>query len=296
MKKDLNCPYTIIDKDIICEHKLARIDISSIRTLHNHDGYEIVLFLRGDASIIVESVEKKLERGDMVFISPFSFHGLNLNFTDIDKYERIVLNIRYNYLQELCDDETDLTVCFHQISPGRPNIIHLSEDALQQFVSIGDRLEKSINTKQYCQKLLSRALLSEFMVLACQYMKLSVAANYESIMPAIISNVVEYIEQNISGNISVSSIANHLHYNPDYLSRAFKNTTGLSLKHYINAKKCSLAQQYLHQGYSPYDVCFMIGFNNYSSFSRLFSEIIGCSPKQYQMKYQCEYCNKLLSL
>lgn len=290
MKKDLRCPYSIIDEDIICEHKLARIIIPSTVTLHNHDGYEIVLFLGGDVSLIVESVEKKLECGDIIFINPYSFHGLNL--TDAEHYERIVLNIRYKYLQELNDDETDLSVCFRQMFSGRLNIMHLSENTFQQFVSLAHRLEKSIATRQYGQKLLSKAILSEFMILAGQYMELSVAPNYDSIMPTLISNTFEYIEQNLTANITISSIAEHLHYNSDYLSRVFKNTVGSSLKHYINAKKISLAQQYLHQGYSPYDVCFMVGYNNYSSFSRRFSEQIECSPKQYQLKYQREYGKK----
>ena len=284
MKKDLRCPYSIINQDIICEHKLARMIIPSAVTLHNHDGYEIVLFLGGDVSLIVESIEKKLECGDMIFINPYSFHGLNL--TDAEHYERIVLNIRYKYLQELNDDETDLSVCFRQIFSGRLNIMHLGENKLQQFVSLADRLEKSIATRQYGQKLLSRAILSELMILAGQYMELSVAPNYDSIMPTVVSNTFEYIEQNLTANITVNSIAEHLHYSSDYISRVFKNTAGSSLKHYINAKKISLAQQFLHQGYSPYDVCFMVGYNNYSSFSRRFSEQIGYSPKQYQLKYR----------
>lgn len=281
MKKDLHCPYSIIDRDIICEHKLARILLSSLLTLHNHDGYEIVLFLAGDVSIFVESAEKKLERGDMIFIGPYTFHGLNV--LDIEKYERIVINIRYNYLQMLSDDETDLSICFSQMYPGRPNIIHLNEDALQKFVALGDRLEKCLTMRQYGQKILSKALLSEFMIMAGQHMGLSATQHYESIMPSIVSNIFEYIEQNLNTNITVNSIAKHLHYSCDYLSRVFKNTTGGSLKHYINAKKISLAQQYLRQGCTPHDVCFMLGYNNYSSFSRLFSEQIGQSPKQYQL-------------
>lgn len=69
----------------------------------------------------------------------------------------------------------------------------------------------------------------------------------------------------------------------DYLNRVFKATTGSSIKHFISAKKISLAQQYLRQGYPPYDVCFMIGYKNYSSFFRRFSEQVGLSPKQYQL-------------
>ena len=55
---------------------------------------------------------------------------------------------------------------------------------------------------------------------------------------------------------------------------------------YINAKKIVLAQKLLLQNYSPYDVCFMVGYNNYSSFSRRFSKQIGTSPKQFQLSHK----------
>ena len=54
MKKDLDCPYSMIDREIICEHKTARVTPEDINTVHNHDGYEIVFFLRGDVNIMIE--------------------------------------------------------------------------------------------------------------------------------------------------------------------------------------------------------------------------------------------------
>jgi AraC-like DNA-binding protein len=79
-----------------------------------------------------------------------------------------------------------------------------------------------------------------------------------------------------------------LHYSSDHLSRVFSEAMGDSLNHYINAKKIVLAQKLLLQNYSPYDVCFMVGYNNYSSFSRRFSKQIGIAPKQFQLSHRDE--------
>lgn len=124
MKKDLHCPYSILNADIICEHKSARIDNPGNVTLHNHDGYELLLFLKGDASVFVESEEKKLEPGDIIMIRPYLFHGIRV--ADISCYERVVLNIRPEILQNLSDGESDLSLCFHA-SESRLNLLHLTE-------------------------------------------------------------------------------------------------------------------------------------------------------------------------
>lgn len=172
---------------------------------------------------MVESEEKKLERGDLVFISAYAFHGIGL--IDSDRYERVVINIRWNCLRELGEETADLTSCFSRTPAGKLNILRLEEEDILTFTDLAARLTDPLTVEQ---------------------------------------------------------IAKEIHHNSDYLSRVFKDTTGGPLKQYINARKMFLTRQYLQQGYPPYEVCFMIGYNNYSSFSRRFSAQIGCSPKQYQ--------------
>ena len=99
MKKSLNFPYTVIDNEIICEHKRARVDKADISTVHNHDGYEVVLFLDGDVNMMIEPELIKMKPGDIFLISPLVFHGVDL--VDVSGYERIVINIQYEYLRNL---------------------------------------------------------------------------------------------------------------------------------------------------------------------------------------------------
>ena len=108
-------------------------------------------------------------------------------------------------------------------------------------------------------------------------------------MPVAVAKVLEYIDKHLSDEITINAMSAELHYSSDHLSRAFSEATGDSLKHYINAKKIALAQKLLLENNSPYDVCFMVGYNNYSSFSRRFSNQIGVSPKQYQLSNRVGY-------
>ena len=287
MKKDFNCNYSCLDSDVICEHKVARVNPNDVKTLHNHDGYEIVLFLGGNVKFFMEYEEKQLERGDLLMVSSYSFHGIDM--TDIHSYERVVINIQESFLNKISSMETNLSDCFHQISPTKLNFIHLSEKVISEFINLASKLENIITYKPYGYQVLKAAYLSEIMVLINQQTVTSTMHTYTSIMPSIVAKTFEYIEKNISTNISIHEMAVQLHHNSDYLSRSFKFVTGSSLKHYINAKRISLAQRYLREGNSPYDVCFMTGFNNYSNFSRTFSNHIGCSPKLYQVNYRSEF-------
>lgn len=286
MRKDINCPYSVLNADIICEHKCAKINLLTTTTLHNHDGYELVLFLNGNVSLFIESVEKKLIRGDLVLVPPYAFHGLNLTIDDaanVADYERIVLNIRPSLLQKISDEKTDLYEYMQEETSDKYNIIHIENDVLDEYIDILDNLESATKNPRFGNSLIAKAALTEFLVNLANYSMHSSTTPFTNNMSKIVSDTFELIEENITENITVEMIAAKLHHNTDYIGRTFKRAVGLPIKHYINAKKISLAQQYLRQGYSPSEVCFMVGYENYSSFSRRFSAHIGISPKQYQL-------------
>lgn len=284
MNRDLHCPYSILSSDIICEHKSARIEQPNTSTLHNHDGYELLLFLNGNANIFVESEEKKLQYGDLIIIPPYLYHGIRV--TEIEQYERIVINIRSNILKALGDDETNLLSVFQPENDNKFILVSLSEQQVLEIEPILGNLEKSLNRRMYGHSVLSKAYLTEFLINIANLMQRTPSAEYENIMSPIVKRIFEYIDDNIYNELSVQIIAQNLHHNIDYLGRVFKTATGSSLKYYINGKKIALAQKLLREGNSPYDVCFMLGFNNYSSFSRCFSAHAGMSPKQYVMSFR----------
>ena len=284
MKKALDCPYSMIDREIICEHKTARVTPEDINTVHNHDGYEIVFFLHGDVNIMIEPDIIEMKRDDMFFISPLVFHGLNLE--DISSYERVVVNIQYECLKQLGDSETDFSTLFRSESSPEMNHLRIPEEDLPYFIETAEKLQHSIESDDFGHNVLSKALLVEFLLSTCKYASRAPLEKKNSIMPVVVSRIFDYIDSHLEEDLTINSMATNLHYSSDHLSRVFSEATGDSLKHYINAKKIALAQKLLLQNYSPYDVCFMVGYNNYSSFSRRFSKQIGESPKQFQLSHK----------
>ena len=284
MKKCLNFPYTVIDSKIICEHKTARVDKSDIKTVHNHDGYEVVLFLKGDVNMMIEPELFKMKPGDIFFVSPLVFHGIDLE--DVSGYERIVINIQYEYLRNLGDDETDFSTLFRSSMSSNMNHLRIPEESLPMFIQVAKNLEKALHSNDYGHNILARSYLCEFLLLTCRYSENVPPQKKSSTVPVAVAKILEYIDTHLTDEITINAMSAELHYSSDHLSRVFSEATGDSLKHYINAKKIALAQKLLQQNNSPYDVCFMVGYNNYSSFSRRFSNQIGMSPKQYQLTYR----------
>ena len=273
-------------KKIICEHKIGGLSASPEPVLHNHDGYEILVFLDGDANFYVEKEGKSLEKGEVLCISPYTFHYAEP--LEPAYYERIVLSISKELLTELSTETVDLSACFSVAPAGHINVLHLAEDALQRLIDYTQQLEEILRTSCFADELLTKALLIQILVLLNSPLHRNVLIKYPSIMPLPVKNTVSYIEEHLTENFTIRDLAEELHHNSDYISRCFKKITGITLQNYIIAKRISLAQEYLSKGYPPSEVCYLCGFNNYSNFSRTFTMHLGISPKKYQMSRRPE--------
>lgn len=271
----------VLEQDIMCECKDISIGFDARDVLHNHDGYELLLLLNGKLNMYSEGDGKTLDRGDLVCVKAHCFHHARLYSPEV--YDRVVINFKESVLEKLSTDKTDLGRCFRQVPSGKLNYLHLDEEQVQCFLKYAKELQAALKDNSFGSDVLSYALLTQILVLAncCGFE--DTKPQYTGIMPKLVSETFAYIDQHLTEDLSLNVLEKQLQYNGIYISRCFKKVMGITLQQYIIAKRCSLAQQYLAQGYSPCDACFMTGFNNYSSFSRTFLQQIGISPKKYQL-------------
>lgn len=97
----------------------------------------------------------------------------------------------------------------------------------------------------------------------------------------------EYVEracQLISSNYattSVQQLASQLHLNRSYLSRIFKESTGISIQSYLTNTRLQAARSLILRDYTVSQASAMVGYSDIASFSRAFKNYYKISPKQY---------------
>jgi len=97
----------------------------------------------------------------------------------------------------------------------------------------------------------------------------------------------QYINDNFTKPISINDIASFVNVNPSYLSRTFKNKTGIGLVDTINRKRVEVSKDLLRLGTAKvYEIADAVGFEDTTYFSHVFKKYTGMSPKEYQIKYQ----------
>lgn len=99
----------------------------------------------------------------------------------------------------------------------------------------------------------------------------------------IIVKAKRYIQEHYAEDISLTTVADYLNLSSGYLSILYKKETGENFIDYIIHFRVEKARELLRTtDLKIYEVAKKVGYENIYYFSRIFSKVVGVSPKQYQ--------------
>lgn len=154
-----------------------------------------------------------------------------------------------------------------------------------QDVIDGKDMENLFLSIANCNKLANRPLepllLSYIWKLIFSLQQMNTSAD------KIYKKTEEYVERACSlihdhyATTSVQKIAGMLHLNRSYLSRIFRDVTGISIQAYLTNTRLQAARSLILQDYTISQASAIVGYSDIASFSRAFKNYYKISPKQY---------------
>lgn len=95
-----------------------------------------------------------------------------------------------------------------------------------------------------------------------------------------------YILANLSNDISVKDVAEHIHLNPEYFSKLFKKEMGENVKNYMLRIKVDAAKDMLENPNIPVSIVSLeLGYSNFSHFTQMFKKHEGITPSEYRKTF-----------
>ena len=102
-----------------------------------------------------------------------------------------------------------------------------------------------------------------------------------------LSSVIQYIESHAAELEKIEDIADACYISRSHLARLFRQELNISVMSYLNSVKLHKASELLLKtNNSIIDVSIECGFNSAQYFSRVFKNLIGCTPHEYRKKYK----------
>ena len=232
---------------------------------HSHNMVEIYYFLRGNARFVVEGNIFSLERGNILVMASGQTHHLLLEPSTV--YERMALLI------DTCAVPPEFDCISEQIYEGS-NLFELTKSEQTWF-------EESFSLISKVSEDLQKNLLFSFASMIFSLLSTKITRNIDShIEDNAIKKAINYINKNLSNDLSLNIIATELYCDKASLNRKFRKIMGCTVWEYVVRRRIYSSRQRLFFSGSVTDAFENSGFNDYSSFFRAYKRIIGVSPSE----------------
>lgn len=270
-----NASFECINHDMGFSYLHKSIEKSKIKTdpPHTHkDLFEIFILLNGNVDYVIEGNQFHVNPYDIVLVNNDELHRSITK--DDSHFECILLSINLDFfVKNNCSDFTDMI--FNR-NTGTNNVIPAGTVIESGIYDIYARLEQYIQEAPVCLAVVKSVIIELLYNINKQIVKsTSINYNQKNIKP-----ILEYINNNLTQELSLDLIANNFFLTKQYLCKIFKENTGFTVKKYISYKRIVLVREFYSSGMSISEACIRAGFNDYSNFYRIFTKMMHEPPKK----------------
>lgn len=101
----------------------------------------------------------------------------------------------------------------------------------------------------------------------------------------LIDEIDRWIRAEADEELSLSALSEKLGCSPFYLSKKFREISGMALREYLRERRLALALKEVRDtGRAILDIALQYGFSSHEAFTRAFKEAYGVSPSEYRRR------------
>lgn len=258
--------------------------IPPVIDFHQHTFYEVFFFISGNVDYIIEGKTYHLRPGDLIITNNKDIHKPDIK--PGKPYERYVLWLDYNFFNHINIYDEDLLSCFEDAAQKDYRLIRPDDSSIITLKKISELICKEKSSSLFGSHIMTTSYIMEFLVTLsrCYFDSLDMVKN-DITENDITNRAIEYINENISSDLTLDKISQEMFISKFYLSKQFKQFTGLSVYQYIIKKRLTISRNLIKNGIPVTTAYSSSGFNDYSNYLKAFKREFGKNPSEYFPKY-----------
>lgn len=248
-----------------------------------HDFWEFVCVDNGVVEIGADDRLYRLERGDIIFHKPMEFHTIR-SLQHAPNLLVASFICHSPAMQQLARGLFSLS------GEGKAILSKLVREAQGAFSTpINDprveQLERAPSAPFAAEQLI-QLYLEQFLIELIRSHSASSVKSDRFISTishrTSLQQIVSYLEQHIGEKLTVEQICTDNMIGRSYLQELFNREFGCGVMQRFNILKIERAKQLIRVGNLSFSqIAYQLGFQSLHYFSRIFKQIVGCSPSQY---------------
>ena len=266
---------------------LVKPFVQSDVTSHDHDCFELAYVTGGTAVQTLNGVAETVRKGDYFIIDYGSEHSYQntRNFTLINCL----------FLSEIIDDtlagcrsfDELLRVClirYHRQYLGKTPVNRIFHDEDGRILNLLQGMREEYLSKSTGYREIFRGRLLEILILTMRkVVEEHDSRNDQSNRSEMVMEAIHYLEMHYSDKAVLGNFCNEHHYSQQYVSRRFKQETGLTALEYlqkIRIEKC--CELLAGSEMSIQEIAHSVGYEDAKFFQQVFKRMVRMSPREYR--------------
>lgn len=273
-------PRLTRDKALVIRHSALRCVLP-----HDHLFFELTYILDGTVRHTIDGRSSTLQPGDYFIVDYGSTHGYETSdgatFSNLDCLflpEFVDPGLKGSEsLQDIFSHY--LIFCNLHALPSSPTQM-IFHDADGTVLSILKKMQEESEKKAPGYMEMIRCHLIEIILLTIRRIENASAAYGDHSVSRFLS---EYVAEHYSESISLSELASQLHYSLPYVSKRFKEETGMTFMAYLQSCRIRHATRLLLSTQcSIAEIAEAVGYRDVKFFAQMFKAATGDSPAAFR--------------
>nr|WP_294667520.1 AraC family transcriptional regulator [uncultured Blautia sp.] len=267
---------------LVSYQKLSEYESGSFMW-HWHPEIEITYVQKGTMCYKVNNLVYHLKEGDIVFNNSGALHSGTMENQKDCSYIPVTFDSRliYGFFQSTINSKYVDPVIQDSLLPAV--CIDQSEPWHRQFREFLFRVITLDREKPEFYELDIIIYLQSMWRLLLEHITYEPQASREnSLEYDRIKKILSYIEENYKNKITLKDISGHIHLCESECTRLFKRHMNTTLFSFLQEYRIERSLEYLKTGEAISDVARVVGFEDSNYYSKVFTKIKGCSPREYR--------------
>lgn len=230
---------------------------------HFHRSYELLYLKSGSLKAVIDGREFLMEPGHLVLVLPYEIHSY-INLGGAECYVNV---FSPDYILEFYSMTAKKTLNCPLLNLEEPVFAHMEKHLFLDN-------SKPLYTKAYLYYIGARLLDQSTLI------------PRKAQTADLLHQILTYIQEHYTQELTLQDLATHLGYSRLYLSRFINSSLSASFTDLVNQHRINFAAHLLRTTDNPVsDIAFSCGYSSLCSFNRCFKELQQVTPRQYRDRF-----------
>ena len=249
---------------------------------HDHHFFELAYITSGSAEHTLNGTRSILKPNDFFFIDLGSYHS----FEHAKNLELINCLFVPEFIDETLQGCESLDALLHssmirysRLTVGQTWADRIFHDESGKIGALLSEMVDEYENKQLGSNEIFRCHLKEILILTLRMLVQPTKAYSDS----IINEVISFANKHYQEPLTLQTFCDQTHYNLSYISRRFKQETGMTFREYVQKTRIEKSCELLAgSDMTVIEIARAVGYDDIQFFHSVFKRLLHMTPKEYK--------------